>query len=363
MKTYILTIGLLILSIQLNSQNNSNCNSFPFLSVETELSVSNNQLIADVIAGFPFGSGPGCPEVTTIDIQNGTSQIQVNQVYNTLGIWAAFFCTTESTYSFNISDANCIEVIINNSYIDYSDSSGYLYMIDTLYFQDTTYITEIYIDTISDYCADTLLAILDNGLYQQSIIQSDYSTVINGDSLTVNLGLTTNLANSSSQCLVIDSFNIANVNGQIVLNYFIDYSNELKKQNCTIDTSFTIFADSAYNEIIAISNIIYQDLYTSSLAMENEVTVDTLTLNWMNDFVSFSNDFVIYPNPVEDIVYLQNLGNFNLSKIEIVDIKGHIVFEKTTSTNYLNLDKLSSGVYFLKCYSDNIVTIKQILKY
>jgi len=345
MKTYILTIGLLILSIQLNSQTSSNCNSFPFLSVETELSVSNNQLIADVIAGFPFGSGPSCPEVTTIDIQNGTSQIQVNQVYNTLGIWSAFFCTTEST-----------------SYIDYSDSSGYLYMIDTLYFQDTTYITEIYIDTISDYCADTLLAILDNDLYQQSIIQSDYSTAINGDSLTINLGLTTNLANSSSQCLVIDSFHITYVNSQIVLNYFIDYSNELKKQNCNIDTSITILADSAYNEIITISNIIYQDLYTSSLAMENEVTVDTLAVNWMNDFVSFSNDFIIYPNPVEDIVNLQNLENFNLSKIEIVDINGHIVFEKTTSTNYLNLDELSSGVYFLKFYSDNNVTIKQILK-
>lgn len=61
---------------------------------------------------------------------------------------------------------------------------------------------------------------------------------------------------------------------------------------------------------------------------------------------TFSNavDWVIFPNPVNDLMNIQ--VNDNIQFVEILDVVGNILISETTST--LNLRNLSQGVYFVR---------------
>ena len=59
----------------------------------------------------------------------------------------------------------------------------------------------------------------------------------------------------------------------------------------------------------------------------------------------------IYPNPANEILYIQNLNN---SEIQIFDISGKLIFENQAISGNLNIDvsNYNSGLYFIKV-SDN----------
>ena len=63
----------------------------------------------------------------------------------------------------------------------------------------------------------------------------------------------------------------------------------------------------------------------------------------LNDFES--DEFVLYPNPAKDIIYVKNiLGN---TSIEIYDINGRLIRETNTTSNSISISDLSRGFYFV----------------
>ncbi|QMU64404.1 MAG: T9SS type A sorting domain-containing protein [Flavobacteriaceae bacterium] len=59
-----------------------------------------------------------------------------------------------------------------------------------------------------------------------------------------------------------------------------------------------------------------------------------------------TNEFFLYPNPTQDIIYIKNLeGN---KEIRIFDVNSKEVFRKTIETNELSIKSLKPGFYFIK---------------
>ncbi len=92
-----------------------------------------------------------------------------------------------------------------------------------------------------------------------------------------------------------------------------------------------------------------------ALATLVDVASDTINIVGVNE-ISNSATFKIYPNPVEDILYL----NFNTSKIKynslvITDVTGKQVssFIDISNLSFLNLSSLNQGTYFLTLFSTN----------
>ena len=75
-----------------------------------------------------------------------------------------------------------------------------------------------------------------------------------------------------------------------------------------------------------------------------------------NEFIE--SDITIYPNPVEDFLYLENAEKVNSAKV--FDIAGKLIFE--TKEKKINFGDLSSGIYFLQLDTVNGIVTKKIIK-
>ena len=67
----------------------------------------------------------------------------------------------------------------------------------------------------------------------------------------------------------------------------------------------------------------------------------------------------IFPNPVSD--YLNIDGFENLSKLQVFDINGILLFEKQHRLNKIDLSTLTRGVYFIKLFDMNSTPITDII--
>ena len=98
-------------------------------------------------------------------------------------------------------------------------------------------------------------------------------------------------------------------------------------------------------------------------SMYGAVTVlGTASTNEINNF-----KFEIYPNPVIDIVNLSFENNFeNMFKVEIYDALGRLSFTQnklpTGNKLSLNISELERGIYILKLYNNNKISVNRIIK-
>lgn len=98
-------------------------------------------------------------------------------------------------------------------------------------------------------------------------------------------------------------------------------------------------------------------------SMYGAVTVlGTASINDINNF-----DFEIYPNPVIDIANLTFENNFeNMFKVEIYDALGRLSFTQnklpTGNKLSLNISELERGIYILKLYNNNKISVNRIIK-
>ena len=76
------------------------------------------------------------------------------------------------------------------------------------------------------------------------------------------------------------------------------------------------------------------------------------------------NDFVIYPNPVNDRLYIET--QTLTQTIEIYDVYGRIQNLSNSATqqlsNSINVDNLNSGVYFVKVVTEKGEVVKRFVK-
>lgn len=76
-----------------------------------------------------------------------------------------------------------------------------------------------------------------------------------------------------------------------------------------------------------------------------DFTVDNSVLSVENN--SINNDFVVYPNPASDRIYIQNK---NIKTIQLIDVSGKLVY-KSNNDKSIDVRNLSKGIYILKVES------------
>jgi len=91
---------------------------------------------------------------------------------------------------------------------------------------------------------------------------------------------------------------------------------------------------------------------------------------WYNDQSAGINESVqqaynIYPNPVNDNLFIGNMKN--VSKIEILDVAGHVVksvdYSNVVERTQINISDLNSGMYILTIYEGSKSSATKLLKY
>ena len=121
-----------------------------------------------------------------------------------------------------------------------------------------------------------------------------------------------------------------------------------------VDLSPIYFADSIVFELSSTDNGAFGMNTPAYFCLDDiEFTTSIKTVS--------KNDMNIYPNPVKDILTIENIEN---SKIMIYDISGKTVYLKQTNTNVekIDLSELNRGIYFITISNNDKVITKKIIK-
>jgi hypothetical protein len=74
------------------------------------------------------------------------------------------------------------------------------------------------------------------------------------------------------------------------------------------------------------------------------------------------NKINVYPNPAEDVVFIEHADNLPLEMLEIEDVNGQVLRSEKFNSPQLNLAGLAPGVYFLKIKSGDRLFIERLAK-
>jgi hypothetical protein len=80
------------------------------------------------------------------------------------------------------------------------------------------------------------------------------------------------------------------------------------------------------------------------------------------DIASFTdgNSFVLYPNPVKDLLYIKSNDFSTIKNIKIIDLQGKLIIEDANET--INVNSLSKGLYIIKVITEEGEFTKKIIK-
>ncbi|MEK8180497.1 T9SS type A sorting domain-containing protein [Flavobacterium buctense] len=123
-----------------------------------------------------------------------------------------------------------------------------------------------------------------------------------------------------------------------------------------------------YNQVIPtnIQFIVMSTNVITACETGTPVTVEnvyTSTYNANLGIETFSNSSIkIYPNPVNNLLTVENTNNEAVEKIIITDCLGKKVIEMTQNFEQINVSMLPSGLYFLQCFSQTNKTQSKFVK-
>ena len=87
---------------------------------------------------------------------------------------------------------------------------------------------------------------------------------------------------------------------------------------------------------------------------------DLLAKNTFDDFqlkiIKNPENMIIYPNPSEGTFYIRVDSDIKTYDIQVISITGKVLYSKSyenNKTQTLKLNKLSSGIYFIKLTAQN----------
>ena len=82
------------------------------------------------------------------------------------------------------------------------------------------------------------------------------------------------------------------------------------------------------------------------------------------DFEENNQSISFYPNPAKNTLIIKTLGNFKDIYFTLLNINGQEVMKQQITANKTEIDinKLTSGVYFVKLIADKTIEVKKIIK-
>jgi hypothetical protein len=105
----------------------------------------------------------------------------------------------------------------------------------------------------------------------------------------------------------------------------------------------------------------YTQVIPNELGCDSTITLN-LTLNFTGISEVDSNRLTIYPNPAYDKINIIYEGQ--LQKIELVDLKGDILYEFSENIKEINLpNNIITGLYILKVYTESDLIYKRLILY
>jgi len=75
-----------------------------------------------------------------------------------------------------------------------------------------------------------------------------------------------------------------------------------------------------------------------------------------------SNLVSIYPNPFNDVIYLNSKNGIEVNVIQIIDLQGKVLIKNSNETDKIKTDQLSSGVYILSLETNSGILNSRIIK-
>lgn len=137
---------------------------------------------------------------------------------------------------------------------------------------------------------------------------------------------------------------------------------EWDQQITSYDTSIYIFGAFSSKELQIRNEVLVNDTIDGTTdAIFIKLHIDSLTS--INDFKPGSENIIVYPNPVNDFLYISTPEYFNIQAFGIHDITGKY-YSVELINKELNLSILPVGMYFLSVeLSDHRKVIKRIIKY
>ncbi|NHM01994.1 T9SS-dependent choice-of-anchor J family protein [Flavobacterium difficile] len=143
-------------------------------------------------------------------------------------------------------------------------------------------------------------------------------------------------------------------------------------QTTTLTPSFSVTSTAAYVQNTATFTATTAGVYylgfnhtcpQHTTAQRSSVLLDNVTVTSALSVDSFlTSNFNIYPNPVFDILKIENTNNLKINKIVISDINGRVIQENVSNFEAIDLTKINSGIYLLSLETENGNFTKKIVK-
>ncbi len=313
----------------------------------------NSQNIEDVII-LPFYE----PSLEVIDLS-------ISKDLSKLGILIKFNDNNSLKYKCLIWNLNLKEFILEQSFDENVKINKIEFLGDKLIFD---YDKEI---VFLDINQKSLIRPFENDHLLHKSAINDFS--INGD---------------GNKIVSVDADGVCNIwdlTSNAIIESFVLFENAKKISliEWGKEENFLIFADILNNYItkydLSEKSIVNSFIYCDSTITDFKITNDKNILYFTDGIniyklkldysksvssVYFENStFRIYPNPFSNYLNI-NLRNDEIINLQIIDILGNVLIERTQSFNNITLDlsNLMQGIYFLKLHNHNGFYIEKIIK-
>jgi hypothetical protein len=143
-------------------------------------------------------------------------------------------------------------------------------------------------------------------------------------------------------------------NGQLLWKRYIGGNDDetLRDVIKTNDGGYLVIAESSsFND------------YTSMYIIKIDSLGQGNYTNQIEMIPNSNNELVIFPNPANDIVCVEFLNNNTSFEIEIYDVCGRMVFNRSCfeNTNYIDVTDLKNGIYIINIKSKNETFLTKLI--
>nr|WP_294937620.1 esterase-like activity of phytase family protein [uncultured Flavobacterium sp.] len=111
---------------------------------------------------------------------------------------------------------------------------------------------------------------------------------------------------------------------------------------------------------IATENNIKSTLFVYKLngpnALQNYIPNNNIVLG-TDDFTANNNKVIVYPNPFNNQIYVNNVAAS--ATFKVIDVLGSLVMKGKLNGNTTNLENLKAGIYFLQIENKTVKIVKQ----